>query len=97
MSDLKKLEKEKSSQNIVLENREKLEITGVSNVNSFDELQITATTNLGFLTIKGAKLHIQEFNIKTKELRIVGKISDLKYSDNGGKQEHKNFLNRLFK
>lgn len=90
------LEKEKTNQNILLENRKKLEMSGVNDVNNFDEQQIVATTSLGFLVIKGSKLHVQKFNVKTKELSITGKIDELKYKNNNN-EENKSFLKRLFK
>ncbi len=90
------IEKQKINQNIFLKEREKLEMSGVEEVNSFDENKITAYTTLGFITIKGFNLHIQKFNTNTKELNIVGKIDEIKYSDNK-KHEGKSFLSRLFK
>lgn len=88
--------KEKTSQNILLENREKLEMSGVKDVNSFNDQQIIATTSLGFLIIKGSNLHVKKFNVSTKELNVTGKIDELKYKDSNN-EENKSFLKRLFK
>ena len=88
--------KEKKSQSIILENRENLEVTGVDEVSNFDEQQISAITDLGLLLIKGSCLQVQKFNTKTKDLKITGKIDELKYSDNK-KHEHKNFFSKIFK
>ena len=90
------IEKEKLSQNILLENREKLEMSGVEEVNSFNEQQIVAKTVLGFLVIKGINLHVKKFNVKTKELSVTGKIDELKYKESNN-EENKNFFKRLFK
>lgn len=90
------MEKEKLNQNIILENRKNLKVYGVNDVNSFNEEQIVATTILGFLTIKGSKLHVQKFNIKTKELNITGKIDELKYK-NTNENENKSFFKKIFK
>ena len=90
------LEKQKINQNLFLKNREKLEMSGVDEVNSFDENKITAFTNLGFISIKGNDLHIKKFNTNTKELNISGKIDEIKYSSSK-KHESKSFLSRLFK
>ena len=43
-------------QNIVLENREKLNITGVLDVLSFDDQIVILETELGLLTVKGENL-----------------------------------------
>lgn len=90
------IEKKNLNQNIFLENRKKLEISGVCDVNSFNEQEIVASTNLGFLIIKGSKLHVKKFNVKTKELNITGEIEELKYKNNHT-EENKGFLKRLFK
>ncbi len=90
-------EKEQSSQNIVLENREKLEMSGVEDVISFNDLQIVALTALGLFTVKGNNLQIQKFNTKTKELNITGKVDELKYSDKESKRDDRSFLSKIFK
>ena len=48
-------------QNLILENREKLTITGVVDVLSFDDQIVIVETQLGLLTVKGEDLRI---NIK---------------------------------
>ena len=40
-------------QNLILENREKLTITGVVDVLSFDDQIVIVETQLGLLTVKG--------------------------------------------
>ena len=82
--------------NIVLENRKKLEMTGIKEVGDFNEEKITAFSTLGTIIIKGIGLHIEKFNNKTKELNITGNIVELKYSENS-KNKNKSFLSRLFK
>ena len=52
-------------QNIVLENREKLSISGVLDVLSFDDQIIIVETELGLLTIKGEDLRINKLSIDT--------------------------------
>ena len=56
MDELKKMSN--TFQNIVLENREKLNITGIVDVLSFDDQIIIIETELGLLTIKGEDLKI---------------------------------------
>lgn len=43
-------------QNLILENREKLTITGVVDVLSFDDQIVIVETQLGLLTVKGEDL-----------------------------------------
>ena len=47
-------------QNIVLENREKLSISGVLDVLSFDDQIVILETELGLLTVKGENLKINK-------------------------------------
>ena len=70
-------------QNIVLENREKLNITGVLDVLSFDDQIVIFETELGLLTVKGENLRINKLNnlIKDKDEEISflkSKINELK-------------------
>ena len=66
-------------QNIVLENREKLNITGINDILSFDDQVVILSTDLGMLTIKGTELKINKLNIDENEVRIERNIISLKY------------------
>ena len=68
-------------QNIVLENREKLNISGVKDVLSFDDQIIIVQTTLGLLTIKGENLRrfaimgeIEKY-LKGKKINGLGRIA----------------------
>ena len=50
-------------QNLILENRGKLSVSGVNDVLSFDDQIIIVETTLGLLTIKGEDLKINKLNI----------------------------------
>ena len=41
--------------NVILENREHLSVSGVSEVISFDENQVSLVTSMGILTVGGGK------------------------------------------
>ena len=89
-----------SNQNIYLENREKLNISGVKDVLSFDDQMVILETELGLLTIKGENLRINKLSIDTLDVSIDGTINTLVYSESGvDKKTGKNssFLNKLFK
>ena len=83
-------------QNIVLENREKLTISGVIDVLSFDDQIVILETELGMLTIKGDDLRINKLSIDTQDVIIEGNINTLTYSK---KEENKNgsLLGKIFK
>ncbi len=80
---------------IKLEDRSVLQVSGVKDVDSFDEQTVVAYTDLGELTIKGTSLHIEKLNVQTGDLALSGNIFGLVYSDDGGKKN--GFFSRLFK
>lgn len=84
-------------QNIVLENREKLNISGVKDVLSFDDQIIIVQTTLGLLTIKWENLRVNKLNIDTSDFSIDGNISSLAYSNSESFKEHTSFLGKIFK
>lgn len=85
-------------QNLILENRNKLSISGVNDVLSFDDQIVIVDTELGLLTVKGENLRINKLSIDTSEVIVEGEISSLSYSDK--EHEHaKNggFISKIFK
>jgi len=85
-------------QNIILENREKLTISGVLDVLSFDDQVVIVETDLGLLTIKGENLRINKLSLDTTEVIVEGKISSLSYSDKTlDKNSNGGFLGKIFK
>ena len=84
-------------QNLVLENREKLSVSGVVDVLSFDDQVVMIETELGLLTCKGDNLKINKLSIDTSEVIVEGKISYLAYSENSNKREEQGLLSKLFK
>ena len=65
--------------NAILEDRSKLMLTGVNDVERFDENTVVLYTQLGELTIRGEKLHISELSVENGELNIDGEISAVVY------------------
>lgn len=61
-------------------NREKLEVRGVSRVESFDEEEIVLETDLGMLTIRGQDLHIQNVDVEHGQFVVEGLINALQYA-----------------
>lgn len=85
-------------QNIILENREKITISGVLDVLSFDDQIVIVETELGLLTIKGENLRINKLSLDTTEVIVEGKINDLSYSEKSSdKSMGAGLLGKLFK
>ena len=81
-------------QNIMMENRERLNISGVTEVVSFDDETVCVNTELGLLTVKGQRLRLNKLNLDNTELLVEGQISSLMYSENYSRS---GFFQRLFK
>ncbi|MBQ7541091.1 MAG: sporulation protein YabP [Clostridia bacterium] len=82
-------------QNLSLEDRKHLSVTGVSDVDSFDEQSVTVYTQLGELSIRGTDLHINALNVETGELVVDGQIDALIYTREQPKSS--GFFGRVFR
>ena len=67
--------------NVILEGRKTLSISGVQDIDRFDEEVVVLFTDLGELTIKGTDLHINRIDVETGELALEGTIDSLTYDD----------------
>lgn len=84
-------------QNLILESREKLNITGALDVLSFDDQIVIVQTHLGLLTVKGEDLRISKLNIDSEEVIVDGNISSMSYSDKNFEKKDSSFLGKIFK
>lgn len=85
-------------QNVILENREKLTISGVLDVLSFDDQIVILETELGLLTVKGENLRINKLSLDTTEVIVEGTICNLSYSEkNLDKKSNGSFIGKIFK
>ena len=81
--------------NLLLNNRKNLNITGVKDVDKFDDKEIIAITHQGKLKINGINLKIGKLSVESGTLDLSGKINSLCYIDSG--EITKNFFKNLFK
>lgn len=84
-------------QNLILENRQKLSISGVLDVLSFDDQVVMVETELGLLTVKGENLKINKLSIDTSEVIVEGDISYLAYSDKTQERTKQSLISKIFK
>ena len=84
-------------QNLVLENRGKLSVSGVNDVLSFDDQVVMVDTELGLLTVKGENIRINKLSLDTAEVIIEGEISSLSYSQNKQEKNSGTLLSKIFK
>ena len=77
-----------------LDGRERLTISGVEDVERFDETGIVMTTSAGVLTVTGEGLHIGQLSLEGGELHVDGRVDSISYEeDDGGRG---GLLRRLF-
>ncbi len=81
---------------VILENRQRLELTGVTDVDRFNENEILLFTQLGELTVRGSSLHINEMSVGSGALSVEGEISALIYGDKD-RTKKPSFLGKVFR
>ena len=69
------------SQRIELTGRERLTVTGVEDVERFDETGIIMSTAAGVLVVTGENLHIDKLSLDGGELLVEGHIDGLNFED----------------
>lgn len=84
-------------QNLLLENRGKLNVSGVNDVLSFDDQVVIVDTELGLLTVKGENIRITKLSLDTAEVVIEGEISSLTYSNSKQDKSNSTLLSKIFK
>lgn len=89
-------ERKRTEHKIVLTDRSKLSVTGVEDVDSFDDDKIIAYTVEGVMTVKGAELRINRLSLEDGGLEIEGDIDSIEYSD-GHKSDGGGFFSKIFK
>ena len=85
----------KQPHNVIMEDRKSLTVTGVKDVDSFDEQTMIIYTDMGELTVRGTQLHINRLNTEAGELNVTGNIFGLAYTDDRDKKA--GLLGRLFR
>ena len=68
-----------NEQNVTLSGRAKMELSGVSDVESFTDTSVIAETSLGSISIDGEELKIESFSAETGRLVVVGKFDGFCY------------------
>ena len=79
-----------------LDGRERLVVSGVEEVERFDEEEIVMATTAGTLVVGGEQLHIGKLNLDGGELHVDGSIHTLLYEDKTSVGGQGGFLRRLF-
>ena len=79
-----------------IDNRERISVTEVADIESFNDEAILLILKSGGLLIKGQGLHIQKLDLEEGRVLITGSIGSAVYTEKKDKQE-KGFLKKIFK
>ncbi|GAA0781827.1 sporulation protein YabP [Hathewaya limosa] len=97
MESKKEMNVEEKKSNLTLQNRKKLQVSGVQEVISFNEEEIILSTSLGGLNIKGQNLKMNKLDVNNGELNITGTINSCIYRSNKRPEKKDTILSRLFR
>lgn len=90
--------KSETVHNLILENRKKVSVSGVDDVESFNEEEIILhTEEQGVLVIKGANLHINKLNVDSGDVNITGEINSMEYIAVSLKSKGTGLFGRMFR
>lgn len=78
-----------------LDGRQRASVTGVEEVDSFNEQMVVLLTTAGTLTLLGRQLHVSHLNLEEGQLLVEGEIAALEYDER--KQKGGSLLTRLFR
>lgn len=67
--------------NLIIEGRASVSVSGVEDVESFDEAEIVLFTSAGMLIVRGRDLHIEKLSLDGGELIINGQVDSVQYED----------------
>ena len=80
---------------VTLDGRDRLTVSGVEDVDRFDENEIVMNTAEGVLIVSGENLHIDKLSLDGGELHVDGRVDALSYED-AGLSRGGGLLSRLF-
>lgn len=66
---------------VVLEERRSLTVSGVEDVERFDENTIVLSTSKGSMVVSGEDLHIEKLSLDGGDLKVEGSIDAITYED----------------
>jgi sporulation protein YabP len=86
----------RTAHNVIMENRKTLMISGVTDVDNFNDRTIVIYTCMGELVVQGRDLHVNSMSVETGDMSIEGDIWSLTYGDKD-KKGPVSFFGKLFR
>ena len=89
--------KQKRQHKLHMEDRNRLDMTGINDVISFDLNKVVLESDYGAVVIKGDDLHVSKLSVEKGELAVDGKIFAIEYSEiNSYANKKESLMTRLF-
>ncbi|MCC3359077.1 sporulation protein YabP [Bacillus sp. REN16] len=82
---------------VIMRSRKLLDITGVKQVESFDNEEFLLETVMGFLAIRGQNLQMKNLDVEKGIVSIKGRVYDISYLDEHSTEKAKGFFSKLFR
>lgn len=82
---------------VSIEGREKVSVTGVEDMDSFNDEEVTILTEYGLLSIGGHDLHINKLNLDEGHIILEGYIDGLEYLESDAPGNKGGLFSRLFR
>lgn len=86
----------KMPHNLIIEDRKKINISGVEEVQSFDDESVVLLTTMGELTVRGSDIKIGKLSTESGDLSITGNIRAISYTDDDYDSD-RGFFSRIFR
>lgn len=85
---------ENTVHDLIVESRKKVTMTGINDVESFDEQTIIAQSACGEVCIRGNALKISRLSVESGDMVVEGEIDSLSYSQG---RPSGNIFSRVFR
>lgn len=79
--------------NLTLEGRRKLTVSGVTDVESFNEEEVVMSSTSWTMIVRGSGMHMDRLSVDSGDVVITGRIDSMSYEDAAPVKE--NFFKRL--
>ncbi len=64
-----------------MENRRKATMTGILDIDSFNEQGIIALSDIGIVIVKGSNIRVSKLNVESGDVTVEGDIDSITYTD----------------
>ena len=86
---------ENSIHNVILEGRKKISVSGVGDMECFDDGKVVVYTSMGIMEIRGKNFHMNKLSLDTEEIVVEGDIDSIIYEDSKESNVKKSFWSKV--